>query len=198
MDLLASPLPETVEVCGEAVPIRWGWRRAVRSYSVTSKGKAATEQDVRMLLASWFSRGRDVPKAVLDHPVEALDAALAWRDRPMAEAVRYGTGLPGKPSSGLFDWEADSAIVVADFQRLYGIDLGSWQGHWWRFCALLLPLVLMEGSLVSAAMSARLPIPSDLPKEERKARERLRGAWALPLSDDELARIINARIKAEW
>jgi len=196
VDYLSGDLPGTVEVCGEEVPIRCGWRRAVRSYSVPEPdGDGA-----RKLLASWFSRDGRIPQAVLDHPAEALKAAIAWREEGMSSAMPYGPagGRPKAEPSRTFDFEADSAIVCADFMRLYGIDLSTWQAHWWRFCALFAPLAATEGSLVAAAMAARSPIPAGLSKEERKHRQALRKAWALPVPQDELVRMENERIRREW
>lgn len=202
MDFLAGAMPSTVGVCGEEVPIRTGWRRAVRSYSLTGKGPGAFgDGDARRLLALWFARDGMVPDPVMAHPAEALEAALAWREEPMASAVPYGPGPGCSRDHGdarTFDLEADSAIVCADFLRLYGIDLAAWQGHWWRFCALLLPLAITEGSLVSTAIAARSPLPEGLHGGERRRRLKLQRAWALPVPESERVRLENERIAREW
>lgn len=198
MDFLAGDLPCTVEVCGAVVPIRCGWRRAARSYSLTGKGASFSDEDAKKLLASWFSRDGRIPAAVAAHPAEAIEAALEWREKPLAEAMPYGSGKRSGSRVRSFDFEADSAIVCADFMRIYGIDLAAWQAHWWRFCALFAPLAATEGSLVSAAMAARQPTPAGVSKEERKSRAKLRKAWALPLTQDELVRKRNEQIAREW
>lgn len=199
MDFLAPSFPSSVEVCGDTVPIRTGWRRAVRSYSLTGKGPDVLgDDDARRLIALWFARDGMVPGAVMAHPAEAIAAAIAWREAPVDGAIPYGTGKPCAGAARIFDLEADSAIICADFMRLYGIDLAAWQAHWWHFCSLLLPLALTEGSLVGTAMAARSPIPPDLPKEERRHRMGLQRAWALPVPESERVRLENERIAREW
>ena len=197
MDLLTGELPATVEVCGVPAPIRTGWRRAVRSYALTGKGTGFSDEDAKALIASWFARDGRLPRIVAEHPAEALQAALEWREKPMEEALPYGD-QGRRNRSRVFDFEADSAIVCADFMRLYGIDLSTWQAHWWRFCSLFLPLAATEGSLVATAMAARLPTPGDATKEERERRSALRKAWALPIPEAERIRLANERIAREW
>ena len=83
-------------------------------------------------------------------------------------------------------------------RRLYGIALPTWQAHWWDFCALFAPLAATEGSLVGQAIAARQPTPAGTGREQRRALSRLRRAWALPPTDDELVRQANERIRREW
>lgn len=189
LDFLTSQPPTSVEVAGRPVPIRSGWRRAVRTMS----GEPTDAQ----LLATWFSRdGRPDPWAVA-HAPEAVSAALAWRDRALESALPYGARGSGG-SRRTWDWACDSAIVVADFQRLYGIDLACWQAHWYRFAALWSALAATDGSLVAEALRARGRAPKGASKAERRAHEAARRAWALPPTDDERARMEMERLRARW
>ena len=192
-DLLTRRPPTSVIVGEERAPIECGWRLAVRSYSVRDEAGA------RALVLSWFSRpDGGLPPVVAADPAAALEAALAWRDDPLEAAMPYGDGRPRRSSARDFDWVSDGAIVVADFRRLYGIDLSTWQAHWWDFCALFAPLAATEGSLVGQAIAARQPTPAGTGREQRRALSRLRRAWALPPTDDELVRQANERIRREW
>ena len=40
-----------------------------------------------------------------------------------------------------YSFSVDSAVIQAEFQRVYGIDLFSVKMHWWRFMALLRGLI---------------------------------------------------------
>lgn len=188
VDFLTGAWPTEVEVAGRPVPIRCGWRRAVRSMHYGADGMG--------MLASWFGRGGRVDPWAMAHAGEAIEAAVAWRDDALAAALPYGEGR--RPQGRTFDWEADSAIVVADFARLYGIDLRSWQAHWYHFAALWSALAATEGSLVGEAMRARTPARPGADAWERKARAAAARAWALPVPESELARRINERIAREW
>jgi hypothetical protein len=193
VDWLTREPPSEVDVCGEMVPIRSGWRHAVRSYSAS--GQAA----VPALLASWFSVGSVIDQTASAHPDEAVTAAISWRDAAFSEAMPYGNGgvsrAGGKPT---FDLLADSAIVSVDFWRIYRIDLRTAQMHWWLFAALLSALMRTDGSLVMEAASARSPIPRSIEGDARRDAERRAEAWALPLPEPELVRRRNERVREEW
>lgn len=157
-------------------------------------GKVADEA----LLWTWFSRDGRLDRWCAAHPSDAVSAGLAWRDAPLEGALPYGEPGGSRARARTFDWEADSAIVVADFRRLYGIDLRAWQAHWYDFCALWCALAATDGSLVAEAMRARTPAPAGSPKPERDARRAAARAWALPPTDDELEHIMLERIRREW
>lgn len=193
MDWLTREPPSEVDVCGTMVPIRSGWRHAVRSYYASGPTAASA------LLASWFSTDGGIEPMADAHPSEAIDAAVAWRDEAFSEAMPYGTGE--RTHSGdapTFDLVADSAIIVADFRRVYGIDLVTAKMHWWRFVALLTSLMRTDGSLVRAAMSARAPIPRSVEGDMRRDAKALAESWALPLPEPELVERENERIREAW
>lgn len=199
MDWLTERPPSTVDVCGETVPIRTGWRRAVRSYVLMAKrcdshgSPSLGPSDVDVLLSSWFTRDGDTPDAVRSHPWQALEAAVAWRDGATDETMPYGDGGGGS-GERVFDWKADSGIVRVDFLRLYGIDLSTWQAHWWEFRLMFDALVAMPDSLVAEAVSARTPVGDRADKWERERHRRLARAWALPPNQAETMQ----RLREVW
>jgi|GEM_PF-1007588 len=198
MDWLTRDPPSKVNVCGVPVPIRTGWKRAVRSLVLQGDRDRIPLVDADEMLGSWFSRDGVIPPEVLGHWYEALTAALGWRDTAMRTALPYGERDAGQPRARVFDWEADSGIVVVDFRRIYGIDLATAQMHWWRFALLFDGICATPGSLVSTAMSARRPIGSGAGRPERDDHERAAAAWALPLSDAEATERRNARVREAW
>ena len=102
---------------------------------------------------------------------------------------RAPSARAGRPVS---DWDADAAIISADFLHFYRIDLWEEDPHWYRFCALLLALVRTEGSLVGQAAYARSPHEEARGREKDRLR-RLEKAWALPPTDAELREMARAR-----
>lgn len=198
MDWLTRPLPQTIEIGGQLVEIRTGWRRAVRSYILQDKHPTGLNlTDATALLTSWFARDGQIPQIVKDNPYSALKAAYDWRDDAFSEAMPYGNGSGEKTSKKTFDWEADSGIVRIDFRRIYGIDLASYQVHWYEFALLFSGICAMD-TLVSSAMQARKPLPRDAADYERKQHKLLASAWSLPLTEYERMKIHNARILEEW
>lgn len=187
-DFLTGPHPTEVVVAGRPVPIRCGWRRAVRTMWEGATGA--------QLLTTWFSREGEADRWALVHADEAVAAGIAWRDAALEAALPYGERRGS--AARTWDWCADSAIVVADFRRLYGIDLRSWQAHWYDFAALWSALAATEGSLVGEAMRARGRAPKGASKWERKAHEAASRAWALPPTEAEERRVALERLRARW
>lgn len=186
--LLTGALPCEVKVSGRPVPIRCGWRRAVRTM-----GEGVTDAQK---LAAWFSRDGKVDRWALAHAPEAVEAAERWRDGAFELALPYGEGRRSRRR--VWDWDADSGIVLADFRRLYGIDLRTWQAHWYEFAALWSALAATDGSLVAEALRARDSLPRGAPKSERKAHAAAAKAWALPPTEAERARRERERLEAQW
>lgn len=198
MDWLTKPLPQTVEIAGQQVEIRTGWRRAVRSYILQNNHPEGLNlTDATALLTSWFARDGQIPQIVKDNPYIALKAAYDWRDNAFGQAMPYGNGSGEKASEKTFDWEADSGIVRIDFKRIYGIDTAIYQAHWYEFALLFSGICAMD-TLTSNAMQARRPLPSDAADYERKQHKILSRAWSLPLTEYERMKMHNARILEEW
>lgn len=198
MDWLTRPLPDTVEIAGQHVKIRTGWRRAVRSYILQSSNEDGLNlTDATALLTSWFARDGQMPQIVRDNPYMALSAAYDWRDSAFGQAMPYGDGSSDNTSKKTFDWEADSGIVRIDFKHIYGIDTSVYQAHWYEFALLFSGICAMD-TLTSNAMQARRPLPSDAADYERKQHRALERAWSLPLTEYERVKMHNARILEEW
>ena len=192
MSVLLDPLPCSVDVAGEQVPVRCGWRENVladREDRDAPDGRAAI---LALLL------GRDdgsLPDVVARHAADALAAAVSWHDEAVG-CMRYG--IPGAGARGaprrVLDWGEDSAIIYSDFLRFYSIDLLDSPLHWYRFCALLTALSRTEGSLVGEAMYARSDHPGTKGREKQRLAS-LAKAWALPPTDAELRELAKARFE---
>ena len=184
MSVLTS-LPEPfVEAGGERMRIAEGFRAHIAADMLD---RSTVDGGLGILVALMGAGGVG---ALRDGPwqVAALAAALAWHDAAMG-CMPYGRGGGGGGgrTTRVIDWEADGAIIAADFLRLYRIDLSSEDIHWYKFCALLLALQRTPGSLVGQASSARLSPSPGARGVELKRLKRLQRAWALPPTDAELA-----------
>lgn len=182
MGLLDEGLPSSVEVSGEAVGVRTGFRRGVRAASLDR----GDPDDRVVLMALLYGEPSGWPRAVLRDQRGALEAGLGWLDGAW-RACTYGGGrAAGRRRT--FDLGADAAIVAADFQRLYGVDLldPATRMHWWRFVALLAGAMRTEGALTAQAVGARSPAPPGARGPEKARLARLREAWELPPTREEM------------
>lgn len=195
---LPKGYPCTVEVKGVETPLRTGFRAQLL---VESANLSTAEGRTGALYALYNVKGDKLPKNVLNAPQEALEAGLAWHNSAY-ECLDYGKKAPGDakqssqtPKRRTFDWTADEAIVIADFQRFYGLDLTnpSTYLHWYRFISLFLALIRTEDSLLASAIGARQPFRGG-GKEAKKAHQAAATFWSLPPSDNEL----RAMLKANW
>ena len=180
--------PSAVEVAGAPVAVNAGFRQNLLAETMDRGDRAGAAR----LLQCWFGGGTGrLREGAAAHPVAALAAACGWHDAACS-LVSYGRpGRGGGAGRRVFDWEADAAVLCADFQRLYGIDLTdpTLRMHWYRFMALTLAAMRTPGSLVATALRARSPLAGRASEAERRAHERQAAAWALPPTDAELAEI---------
>ena len=188
----AAPPSGNVEIAGAEVAIATGTAANIAADSADR----STPSGMLDMLVTWFGDGGELPPPVAGNPAEALRAGISWSSAAMG-CMAYGSptfGAKRAPARArpVIDWEADRAIIHADFLRFYRIDLSSEDPHWYLFCSLLLALVRTEGSLVGQAAYARSP-HAGARGEQRKRLDKLRGAWALPPTDAELREMARAR-----
>lgn len=192
MSVILGPLPCSVDVAGEKVPVRCGWRE-----NVLADREDRDAPDGRLAILTILL-GRDdgsLPDIVARNAADAFAAVVAWHDGSVG-CMRYGvpgTGA-GRAPRRVLDWEEDSAIIYADFMRFYRIDLAESSLHWYRFCALVAALSRTEGSLVGEAMYARSDHPGAKGAEKRRLSS-LAASWALPPTDAELRELAKARFE---
>lgn len=195
MNVLTDTPPSEVEFCGHIAPVNADWRTGVAAcLADTSTPEGCTD-----LLGLLMGDGGDVelmPDHVYEHVEDAFAAAVAWLEGGF-DVLAYGEESDADQEPR-FDFAKDAGIVVADFQRLYGIDLmdPAQDMHWYRFCALLLSAVRTEGSLLGQAVAARGPLEGK--GEERRYRRRLKEAWTWRMTDEERAELDRQRALAEF
>lgn len=127
MNLLTCHLPDTVEIGGKPVSIHTDFRVWANFESLVLAENSTVEQ----LLALCYQ------EPVMD-PVEAVKKAV-WFYRMGKEDVSADTRSSANKGR-CYDFEQDSASLVASFRAAYGIDLLTEEIHWWAFRALMLDL----------------------------------------------------------
>lgn len=164
MNLLASPLPDAVDVGGASIPIRTGFRTGIQVARTLDSGLSGGIITQTML--GLYMPGTRMPD------LDAAVTACIWFFR---------CGKTGKSASGrVIDWDHDADTILADFQREYGIALAdpATRLHWWVFMALMRGLSGDSG--IQRAMYYRSPRPRDLKGKNADRFDELARVYALP------------------
>ena len=116
MDLWQLPREAVLE--GAIYPIAWDWRTAMEILTLLEDGR----------LPEWVRWYRAVKRFFrTDVPDRLVGEAARW----MAEFLQAGqTGTPGRK---LFDWQQDAAEILADVNRVAGVEVRDTDVHWWTF-----------------------------------------------------------------
>lgn len=167
MNLLASPLPNSVRIGEASVPIKTGYRVGIQVARTADSGQPG-DLISGVLLRLYF--GADVP----GDTIGALDAAMEF----------HRCGQPptaSRRAKRVFDWDHDAGMLLADFRREYGIDLAdpATRMHWWVFMAYFGNL--SSKSETKTAMYYRgATRPKDLKGDDAKRFAALKKMYALP------------------
>ena len=166
MNLLASPLPDTVSLGGASVPIKTGYRTGIQ-IARTAESGIEDRAKAGVLLHLYFGY-------VPDPPVDALEAAMEFH--------RCGQPVPsGRPGARALDWDHDAGMILADFRREYGIDLAdpATRMHWWVFMAYFNNLS-GPSETKTAMYYRRASKPKDCKGDDAKRFNDMKRAYALP------------------
>lgn len=192
-NILLSEPPRSVSLGGGPVRIRTEYRVWIAVQRLCDDLTVPQEAlGLRVLATAFDNAAREGEEAAplaqaLKDPEAALEAALLFfnfnepRRPPTARQRRLA-------STRSFDWDWDAYMVVADFQRLYGIDLTdpSLRMHWWRFWSLFRGLG--DGSRTMDAMRTRTADEDGLSGEARSALRERKAALMLPARTEEEVR----------
>ncbi|MHB1323994.1 MAG: Gp15 family bacteriophage protein [Coriobacteriia bacterium] len=168
MNILASPLPATVEIDGASVPIRAGYRTGIQVARIVESDLSG-DLILSAILAVYF------PGIAFNQPEDVFDAALLF--------FRCGQEQQKKSrrAARVLDWDHDAGMILADFRREYDIDLAdpATRIHWWVFMAYFENL--SADSETKTAMYYRgASRPKDLKGEAATRFNTLKRYYALP------------------
>lgn len=113
-------LPKTATLGGRTFSIRWDWRTAMRILALLGDGS-------RPEWARWYG----AVALFYEEPVpdELLGEAAAF----LTEFLQAGE--TASPGLRLFDWQADATEIIADINRVAGLEVRNTDVHWWTFLA---------------------------------------------------------------
>lgn len=176
---------------GKAYRLRTDFRTGMAYQTMLLHGSAT----VKEVLDLWFPG--DCP-ADSSAALEAVNEFYRCGDAPSDQADQ---NLPMP-----YAFEADSAALIAAFQREYNIDLSTAKMHWWRFSALLRGL--MEHSFSERVQYRVCDLGKIRSKELRDNYSKLKQQFALdahgrkrkePTTVEEYEAMIMAQIRGgEW
>lgn len=197
MSILTAPLPETVSVGSQCVPIETSFRAGILFEQLALDDNLSVENILRVYYGDRWPEPYE----------EAINAAIWF----------YRCGLkPEKPkqeSSGHklksikrgYDFEIDAEDIYTSFLQSYGIDLLTEDLHWWVFRALLFRLP--DNTPFKQKVYYRTGSTKGMGKKQKKEFEERRKRYALPergaidhkLSlmerDDAIKRYVDGRFK---
>lgn len=172
-NVLLYGAPSSVELGGAPVRLKTDWRVWIRVQMLVDDPEVPDSMTGGLVLDAVYPRKRALSEeeapydAALRNPQAAMDAAVKFMrmgmpDRPKTAAERRAARLRA------WDWGWDSAPVIADFQRFYGIDLTDpeLRMHWWRFWSLFCGLG--DGSESMRVMAVRTADETKLKGEEKR------------------------------
>ena len=172
-NVLLYGAPSDVEFGGAPVRIKTDWRVWIRVQMLMDDPEVPDRMVGGLLIDAVYPKSQRHGEAAspfdmaMEDPQGAVDAAV-WFMR-MGMPIRPQTAEERRVSRlRAWDWGWDSAPVVADFQRFYGIDLTdpALSMHWWRFWSLFCGLG--DGSESMRIMAVRTADETKLKGEEKR------------------------------
>lgn len=166
---MCDPMPSALVVGGIPFAIASDHRTGVRCMSMLDRVDLTPEERAAHVLLALY--GEHVPQDV----AAAVERAMWFLGANALPSRRRASGP--RP----LDWDIDSPLIAADFQREYAIDLTdpATSMHWWRFMALFRGL--SDGSRTMQEIGARTAeADADDGPAERSRIKKLRRDHALP------------------
>lgn len=181
-NILIDALPDTVEVCGRAVPIRTDYRVGILFELLLDEPELSAKEKVLSALELWYEQ----PPQEADEAFRAaMHFYLCGREPREQQNDTKTKGIAPR----IYSFQHDAEHIVAAFQSRYGIDLTSVDGlHWWRFRALFNGLD--SSTEIMKIMGYRaVDLSAIKDTHERERLSRLKAIHALPsvLSNEDKA-----------
>lgn len=155
-NIAVAGMPSSVEVGGIPYAVATDFRVGIQCERILDDPALSPAEQCALVVDQHFYGMPERPPAC----PETVAAVLGFH--AANEFALFDAGKARGRAARSWCWDYDMPLVVADFQREYGIDLtdGSLGMHWWRFMALFRGL--SDGSRCRGAVAARTA-------DERKA-----------------------------
>ena len=125
MNILVQELPETVEVAGEAVPIRTDFRAALRVMLAYEDPELTPQEKQLVMLANLYPELPDDVGAAIEAGIRFLNG---------------GEVGPDEDGPRLCSFSNDANFIFSAFRQTHQIDLQAAELHWFEFLALFMDL----------------------------------------------------------
>lgn len=188
---LYEELPESVEADGRSYDVVTDFREWL-CFADMLADKELSPEDKVYLLTEWLTEPPEKITPELVNAVFGFYRADGLKPEPPERGEDEETDEKEQPKRPpVFDWKYDSAFILGDFRRYYGIDLLSAEYmHWWEFRCLF--DALPDDSQCRKRIDYRSVDLSQIKNEaERKRIARIQRQIALPfeLDDEDMAAI---------
>ncbi len=130
MNILTSPLPESIMVNGEFYEINTDFKVWIEIESTFLNNRISdSEKIVRMLKMCY----KTLPKSLPD----ALYAMMSFYLLSPSENNKTNKKQKRKKVKPIYSFDEDAPYIYSAFLSEYGIDLTKENLHWWQFISLL-------------------------------------------------------------
>lgn len=175
MNMLLDRVPECLVISGIRYPINTSFRTWITYEKLLLENEDITIDEVFELI---FSSIKPTPR----HYDEAVNQIL-WFYQCGKEYHINGK----KSCKQVFSYDYDDGYIVAAFQEQYGIDLNTFDLHWWKFRAFMLSL--SEDTEFVKIMGYRsVEITSKMTTAQRNFYQKMKRHYKLPLPKEDQER----------
>ncbi len=185
---LYEEFPESIEIDGTEYEILTDFREWIRFSDMLGDDDLSDEEKL-YLMTNWLT---EAPRKITAELVNALFTffrADALNPDP-AESGDEDEHEPPPKRPPVFDWKYDAKFLIGDFRRYYGINLLSFNMHWWEFLCLF--AALPEDSQCRKRIDIRSTDLSKIKDKERRNQiAAVQRIIALPfeMDDDDMAAV---------
>ena len=171
-NILLSPLPTAITICGAEYEIDTDFRTAIR---FTQLMQRADVDDVTKLDIAIFMFFGATPLPDLQEAV-----ARIMQFYRCGKDIKKTTGKAVEMAQRIYDYEYDADLIYAAFLEQYGLDLQDIPYmHWWKFRALFSGLSEQTEFLKIVGYRA-IKITDSMTKEQKQHYRALKAQYALP------------------
>lgn len=169
---LTSPLPSSVVVGGEEIPVNTSHRVGIHFQEIVQRHISDSAKVVLALDAFYPTIPTDYTAAIQQ---------MLW-------FFRCGKPEHDLSTQRVYDFAHDYDTIYASFMQSYGVDLldTATDLHWWRFMAMLSGLP-DDSPFMKVVGYRQVKIPAKAPKEQREFYAKMKRLHALPSEQSEMS-----------
>lgn len=176
MSLLTGPLPQSVVIGGQEVPVRADFRAGIAFEQALSAPELSEQQRLALALTVLYEQ---MPEDI----GQAVEQALwFYRCGKQTSTGQDEEDQDGGEATGprVYSYEEDAPYIYAAFLSQYGLDLADVRFlHWWKFKALFAGLEERH-EFVKIMRYRSMAISPKMPPEEQKFYRTMKRLYALP------------------